>query len=218
MKWAAAIIGVMLYVIWPYYTLFELGRAIQSGNAETINRLVDWEQVRVSVKAQIQAQLEKSQNTAAQRAFAEKNPSMAKYVNAMGQKVANSVVDHMLTPQGIARLIEGSRDRASLTTTGRQVSARPPGAGTADQAGPKAGSAGTVQQNGFWQRIHFAFFVSPIHFRLDLRDPNRRGATESTAQPTLTVMMIFKGTGWQVYDVRLSGLDEGPSSVALAPK
>ena len=205
----------MLYVIWPYYTLFELGRAIKAGDAETINRLVDWEPVRVSVKAQLQAQLEKSQNSAAQREFAEKNPGMAKYVTTMTQKVTNSVIDHMLTPQGIARLIEGSRDRASLTTTGRQVSARPPSGGAADQAGAKAGSAGTTS---FWQRIHFAFFVSPIHFRLDLRDPNRHGATESTAQPTLTVMMTFKGTGWQVYDMRLSGLDEAPSSVALAPK
>jgi hypothetical protein len=218
MKWAAAVFAVTLYVIWPYYTLFELGRAIQSGDAETINRLVDWDQVRVSVKAQIQAQMEKSQNTQAQREFAERNPGMARHVNAMTQKVANSVIDHILTPQGIARLIEGSRGQASLTTASQQANARPPSVGTAGESGPKAGSAGTVQRASLWQRIHFAFFVSPIHFRVDLRDPDRHGATESTPSPTLTVMMIFKGTGWQIYDARLSGLDAPPSNVALAPK
>jgi Protein of unknown function (DUF2939) len=214
MRWAAAaILGVMLYVIWPYYTLFELSRAIQSHNAATINRLVDWEQVRVGVKAQIQARLEQIQKAPAQREFAEKNPRWANYGNAMAQKFANSLIDHVLTPEGMTRLMEGSRDR---TTAWRQASARPPSAGTTDDAGPRPGSPGSAQQASFWQRIHFAFFVSPIHFRFDLRDP-ARGATESTAPPTLTVMMIFKGTGWQVYDVRLPGFDELSPNVSLAP-
>jgi hypothetical protein len=215
MKWAAAaILGVMLYVIWPYYTLFELSRAIQARNAVTVNRLVDWEQVRVSVKAQIQARLEQIQKAPAQREFAEKNPRWANYGNAMAQKVANSLIDRILTPEGMTRLMEGSRDRS---TAWRQASARQPSAGTTDDAGPRPGSAGSVQQNSFWQRIHFAFFVSPIHFRFDLCDP-ARGATESTVQPTLTVMMIFKGTGWQVYDVRLPGFDELSPNVPAAPK
>jgi hypothetical protein len=218
MKWAAAIFGVMLYVIWPYYTLLELSRAAQSGNAATINRLVDWEKVRVSVKAQIQERMEKSQNTAAQRELAQKNPRWANYGNAMAQKVVNSVIDRMLTPEGIARLIEGARERASTATPWRQAGARSPSAGTAGEAGSKPGSSGGLQQSSLWQRIHFAFFVSPIHFRVDLRDPDRPGAAESSAQPTLTVMMIFKGLGWQVYDVRLSGFDEPASNVAQAPK
>jgi len=216
MKWAAATIGVMLYVIWPYYTLLELSRAIQAGNAVTINRLVDWEQVRVSVKAQIQARLEQFQKTPAQRELAEKNPRWAAYGNAIAQKATNSAIDHILTPQGIARLMEGSRDQSSSTPAWRQASGRPPNGG-ADEAGPRPGSAGSAQQNSFWQRVHFAFFVSPIHFRVDLRDP-ARGATESTTQPTLTVMMIFKGVGWQVYDVRLSGPDELSPNAPPAPK
>jgi hypothetical protein len=217
MKWAAAaIFGVTLYVIWPYYTLLELYRAAQSGNAATINRVVDWEQVRMSVKAQIQERLEKSQNTAAQREFAQKNPRWANYGNAIAQKVTNSLIDRILTPEGIARLIQGSREQASAAA--RQASARSPSAGTAGEAGPKPGSIGGLQQSSLWQRVHFAFFVSPIHFRLDLRDPDRHGAAESSVQPTLTVMMIFKGTGWQVYDVRLSGFDEPASNVAQAPK
>jgi hypothetical protein len=49
---------------------------------------------------------------------------------------------------------------------------------------------------------------SPIHFQLDLREPDR-GPETGRARPesTLTVMMIFKGTGWQVSDVRLSKFD-----------
>lgn len=218
MKWAAAaILGVMLYAIWPYYTLFELSRAIQTRNAVTINRLVDWEQVRASVKAQIQARLEQIQKSPLQRELSEKNPRWANYGNAMAQKLANSLIDRVLTPEGMTQLMEGSRDRAALTPAWRQASARPPSAGTADDAGARPGSAGTVQQNGLWQRIHFAFFVSPIHFRLDLRDP-ARAASESAAPPTLTVMMTFKGTGWQVCDVRLPGFDELAPNVPLAPK
>jgi hypothetical protein len=149
MKWAAAIFGVMLYVIWPYYTVLELSRAIQSGDAVMINRLVDWEQVRPSVKAQIQVQLEKGQNTVAQRELADKNPSMSKYVNAMTQKVASSAIDRMLTPEGIARLIEGSRERASLATASRQASAQPPGAGAATKQAQNPEAPATCSTTAF---------------------------------------------------------------------
>jgi hypothetical protein len=51
----------------------------------------------------------------------------------------------------------------------------------------------------FFGSVKFAFFVSPIHFRLDLGDPD------------LSMTLMFKGTGWQVIDVTL------PGQVADAP-
>lgn len=54
MKWIAGLVGLTLYVIWPYYTLIEFGQAIQSRDSRTINSMVDWSTLRANVKAQLQ--------------------------------------------------------------------------------------------------------------------------------------------------------------------
>ena len=53
-----------------------------------------------------------------------------------------------------------------------------------------------------------------------LRHPVRDRAASATSgtQPTLTVMLMFKGTGWQVSDVRLSEFGDLSSKVSLATK
>jgi hypothetical protein len=55
--------------------------------------------------------------------------------------------------------------------------------------------------------VKFAFFVSPIHFQIDLRDPNASAENDRVA---VTLILMFKGTGWQLIDMRLpkSGLQQ----------
>jgi Protein of unknown function (DUF2939) len=195
MKWAAGILAIMLYFVWPYYTLLELGQVIRSGDAPAINRLVDWTRVRTSVKAQIQAKLQNAPKTAAQQDFAAKYPAF----DGLGLTFANSIIDSMLTPEGVTRLIQGARNAAPAVPASQQVS------------DAKPTSADTGRQASLWQRIRFAFFVSPIDFRIDVSDPD-----QSAAQPTLTVMLMFKGTGWQVSELRLPGFNT-PQKVAMAP-
>jgi Protein of unknown function (DUF2939) len=207
MKWAAGIFVVILYLVWPYYTLIELAGGIRSGDVQTINRLVDWDHVRKSVKTQIGEYLDKLPKTSAQRAYASKNPEYAAYGNTLAQSFANTLVDRLLTPKGIARLINsnGRPYRVAHGWSRRTTVAR-----RAHHLRRRISS--------LWRRVSFAFFVSPIHFRLDLRDTDRAfGGTASQSRPTLTVLLMFKGTGWQVWDVRLSGLDMSPR-LALAPR
>jgi Protein of unknown function (DUF2939) len=198
MKWAAGIFVAMLYLIWPYYTLLELTQAIQAADAPTINRLVDWDRLRPSLKAQLQAQLQNSPKTARERDFEKENPGWAVLGNTLALTFANSLIDKMLTPEGIVRLVQ----------RGDAV----PAVKALQQAKPE------VRQTSLWQRIQFAFFVSPIHFRLDLSEPDRGGAAglASGAQPSITVILMFKGTGWQVSDLRLWELENLSSKVALA--
>jgi hypothetical protein len=200
MKWAAGILGLMLYLVWPYYTLIELAQAIQSGDAQAINQMVDWRLVRTSVKAQFQADLENMPKSAAEH----ENPAFAAFGNAFALTLVNSLVDKMLTPEGLTALIQGMRSAApTKTSQGVKAAATP--------------SGGTTPQRSLSQLVRFAFFVSPIHFQLDLREPDRGPETGSTRPvSTLTVMMMFEGTGWQVSDVRLSKFDRS-LKVAQAP-
>ena len=191
MKWvavAAVILGVMLYVASPYYTLIELAQASRSGNAAEINQLVDWKSVRTSVKAQLQAHLEHMPKTAEQK----NNPAMAALGNAVGVTLANALIDKLLTPEGITNMILGARAATSPATTTQTAKGVPTPTGPASR------------QQSLYDLIKFAFFVSPVDFRLDLRPVTDRTSPDET---TVTLMLMFKGTGWQVTDVRLRAYD-----------
>jgi hypothetical protein len=183
MKWAAIIFGAMLYLVWPYYTLVTLGQAIRSGDAPSINRLVDWSLVRTNLKAQLQARVDSIPKSAADR----ENPAFAAFGSAFAMTMVNNLIDKMLTPEGITNLVKGARADAAPIKTSQEA---------------EAAKVETPPQESFYKRIKFAFFVSPVHFRLDLQS--------SPSDPTLTVMMTFKGNGWQISDVRLPTLDSTP--------
>jgi Protein of unknown function (DUF2939) len=209
MKWAAGICAAVLYLVWPYYTLLELGQAIQAADAPTINRLVDWDRLRPSLKAQLQAQLQNKPKTVTERDYEQKNPGLAALGDTVVLAFANSLIDTILTPEGIVRLVQIRGDTVPVGKTLQQPKPE-----------TRRPNADTNPQTTLWQRIRFAFFVSPIHFRLDLSEPNRGGAAgpASGAQPSLTVMLMFKGTEWQVSDLRLSGFQNLSTKMALAPK
>jgi hypothetical protein len=197
MKWAAAILGVMLYLVWPYYTLVELAQAIKSPDAPAI-QLVDWTLVRTSVKAQLQAHMDSIPKTASEL----KNPAAAAFGNTLALALANTLIDKMLTPEGITRLIEGAR-----------------AAKTSQETHPVASqSADAAPKQSLYQRVKFAFFVSPIHFQLDLDAPDQSPTVGNTAAAdnTVTLMLMFKGTGWQVSDVRFPKVNYTPK-MAQAP-
>src|SRR6516162_4345322 len=98
----------MLYLVWPYCTLIGLVHAIQSGDAQAINQMVDWGRVRTSVKAQLQADLENMPKSAGER----ENPVFAAFGNAFALTSVNSLIDKMLTPEGLTALMQGARSAA----------------------------------------------------------------------------------------------------------
>jgi Protein of unknown function (DUF2939) len=193
MKWAAAILAAMLYIASPYYTLVELNQALQTVDTAALRRLVDWDRVRSSLKMQLQERLNERPKTAAEAEYVRRNPVLAAAGNAIAQTFANSVIDSFATPEGLARLIQGARDAGNTTRSTQPV--------RLDQ---NAANRNATQQS-FWKRLGFAFFISPIDFELDLKDPDDAGSGGAAARrrPRITVMLTFKVTGWQVSDVRV---------------
>jgi hypothetical protein len=208
MKWAVGICLAVLYLVSPYYALLELAQAIQAADAQAINRLVDWDQLRPNLKRQLQAQLQNSPKTAKERDFERENPGMAAFGNAFALTLANSLIDSVLTPEGIARLVQIRGDAVPVVKPLQQTKseARPP-------------KADTGRLTGLWQRIRFAFFISPVHFRLDLSELDGGGAAgAAVGTPTsIALILTFKGTEWQVTDLRLPKFENLSSKVALAP-
>jgi len=187
MKWAAGIFVAILFLVWPYYTLLELAQAVRAGDAPTISRLVDWDRVRTSVKSQVQAHFEALPKTGAESSIAGRNLGGGAGGNAFTLALANTMVDKMLTSEGIARL---AQIRRAMSTPVRSTR----------RSRVNESSRKPRRYSRLWRRIKFAFFVSPIHFRFDLSASGRTGTSDRAA---LTVMLMFKGTGWQVSDMRL---------------
>jgi hypothetical protein len=190
MKWAAGIFLAMLYVVSPYYTLLELAGAFKSGDAKTINELVDWGSLRISFKAQVRAKLNNMPVTEAEK----KSPLAAAFANGLVSKFSDAFIEAAITPEGIARLIQISR-----------------ASGPSPQAKPLVTAASEKPpDNDVYKRVKFAFFTTPVDFRLDLRNPN--------TDQIVTVLLLFKGTGWQVTDIRLPDGDLAPKVAQAMPR
>jgi Protein of unknown function (DUF2939) len=190
MKWAAAILAVMLYLVWPYYTSLTLAGALRTGDAAILKEMVDWDRVRASLKFQLRAHLE---SEARQREPSKDNSGFAALGNALALTFVDRLIDNMVTPTGLANLIQGTRIAAAGKTQPTKVTTKP--------------SPDPNQQPNLFSRVKFAFFVSPIHFQIDLRDPNASAENDRVA---VTLILMFKGTGWQLIDMRLpkSGLQQ----------
>src|SRR5262245_13659108 len=108
MKWAAAgLLGLVLFLAWPYYACVELTRAIVAGDAETVNRRVDWDSVRPSIKRQIAA-LAKEYLGAVD---SQKSAHPAKLLGTeLNLETVNAFIDKTLTPEGIVRLAGALRE------------------------------------------------------------------------------------------------------------
>jgi hypothetical protein len=95
------IIGLLLtlavsYLAYPYFTLYRLGQAIRSGDASTLESLIDWPAVREGIKEDI-CDLVVDEPPEA-KAGNQLPPFGAGFVRG----IAMNVVDSRVTPEGLA--------------------------------------------------------------------------------------------------------------------
>jgi hypothetical protein len=201
-KWLIGVaVVLLLYVLWPYYALLELKHAIRTADAPTIKRLVDWDQLRANLKTEFAAYVKTTQQPGAKRGFGNLMPELTAARNNAALTFVSSMIDKTVTPEGIAGVLQTAQKAVQQAKTA-------PGA-------PKTDPGLHIN---LWQQTHYAFFVSPIQFRIDLSGPNRSGAAakSTVAESTLTIMLRFKGTGWKVSDVRISNFQDLSSQAMLS--
>lgn len=86
------------YVAYPYVTLFRLGEAIRSGDATTLQKLVDWPAVREGIKEDICDQVIDTPSKGPQTAAGTLPPFGASFVRG----IAASSIDRAVTPEALA--------------------------------------------------------------------------------------------------------------------
>ncbi|MEJ0017057.1 MAG: DUF2939 domain-containing protein [Acetobacteraceae bacterium] len=92
----AVVATVLAYGIYPYVTLYRLGEAIRSGDAATLESMVNWDSVREGIKEDI-CDLVIDQPQVQAQAGDQLPPFGAGFVRG----IATNVVDKRVTPQAL---------------------------------------------------------------------------------------------------------------------
>jgi hypothetical protein len=96
---AAMILGWVYYL--PYYTMHQVQKAAQAGDANMLSRYIDIPALRENIRGQL---IEKMTPTAE----SVKNNPFAVYGNALVMAIIGPLVDAMITPRAIAAMVQGS--------------------------------------------------------------------------------------------------------------
>ena len=106
---AAILIG---YLAYPYVTLYRLGEAIHSGDARTLQHLVNWPSVREGIKEDI------SDTMAGDVSTAESKGELPGFGASFVRGIATNAVDQRVTPAG---LVAATHHRGSAPRHGADV-------------------------------------------------------------------------------------------------
>ena len=132
-----ALLAAALFYATPYITLFRIHRAVERSDAEAVSRHVDFDLLRESVRAKVTSEITRNAPQGA----------MAGLGQAVALGVANQMVDSMVSPAGVMRLMEGKGALAQLSgmvqkpvASSSPVPPAPPAAGGPSPA-PEAAAA-----------------------------------------------------------------------------
>jgi hypothetical protein len=172
MRWLVRLMVVAVplaiaYALWPVQSALEIREAVIAGDTQTLNRKVEWEALRASLKTSI------SPETVA-RLMADPDapkPTLWQRIRAVvAPSVADSVIDRYVTPEhlpvllGYRRIYRGTV-RAALGRT------EPPSV----LEGTWLGGSALDRFASFWTRVRRAVFLSPTRFVLEVEDKYRPG-------------------------------------------
>jgi hypothetical protein len=184
---ARVILAVLLlasaYAAWPLYTALQIRDAMIAGDTATLRHTVDWDALRVSLKASLSpailARLEADPNTP--------RPSLwQRIASAVAPRLAGGAVDRYVTPERLPVLV-GYRRFWRGTVQPALGRAEP---ATAFAATPLAGTA-LDRFVAFWRRLRSAVFRSPTRIEIEVRD------SHPAARP-YRATLEFRGLGWKL--------------------
>ncbi|HEV2677012.1 MAG TPA: DUF2939 domain-containing protein [Aliidongia sp.] len=182
------VISILLagYVAYPYLALRTLVAAVESGDPARIEPKVDWPAVRQGFKDDLNGAI-------TSKLGGDKGSGMALFGMALGSKLMGGAVDALVTPEGLAGIIQqGRRDHAAAAALGGSSGLSPE---------PGTNSDGERHHT----RVLWAFFDGPASFTARVR-----GAAERDQDPPVRLRFELEGGGWILTRVFLP-LDRGGS-------
>ncbi|MDX2201508.1 MAG: DUF2939 domain-containing protein [Hyphomicrobiaceae bacterium] len=179
------------YMTWPILAAVQIRDAMRAGDVATLNRMVDWDSVRASLKASV------APETIARLAHSPEAPKRSLWQSikaAVAPRFADTVIDRYVTPEQLPVFL-GYRETYKGTIR--------PALGLKDPPTVLADTpfAGTRIDKGlsFWKRVRRAVFVSPWRLLLEVEDQFNQGRS-------YTGTLELRGLQWQLTGLSISWL------------
>lgn len=174
-KLSLLIVLVTAYAVYPYWSLYRLGEALEVGNESALKRYVDWPAVRSGLKEDLSGILSRETG----QAIASGNGEAALggvLASAIGNALLEPLLAVLVTPEGLAAIIREGRARKSSALPDRRTDPT------------------TSADNVLWDRLSFAFFTGPATFEAVL---------ETDSGEEVVCEMQLNGMHWQLTRLRL---------------
>jgi Protein of unknown function (DUF2939) len=191
LKWFVILVSLAaVYALWPVHAALQIREAVIAGDSATLNRKVEWDTVRKSLKdsitpetiARLVSDPDAPKPTLWQRVKAAVAPSMA-----------DSVIDRYVTPEHLPVLL-GYRRVYRGTLRPALGLKEPPTV----LAGTWLGSTPIDELASFWSRVRRAVFVSPTRFVLEVEDKYRPGRN-------FVGTLELRGYEWKLVGLNVTG-------------
>jgi hypothetical protein len=180
----------ILYGVWPVYVALEIREAMIAGDTATLNRRIDWDSLRASLKTSLSPE---TISRLAADPDAPK-PSLWQRIKAVvAPAMAETVIDRYVTPENLPALL-GYR-RYYHGTVRPTLGLEEP---KTVLAGSWLGGTAIDRFASFWVRVKSAIFYSPAHLVLEVEDKYR---PERRYVGTLE----FRGWSWMLTGLRVTG-------------
>ena len=179
------------YVAWPLAHALAIREAMREGNVEVLNRKVEWDNVRASLKASL------TPDAIAKLTEDPEAPKRSVWQSvkaAVAPRFADTVIDRYVTPESLPVFL-GYRETYKGTIRPALGLKEPPGV----LAGTLLEGSGLDRGLSFWKRIRRAVFTSPTRVLLEVEDqfrPDRR----------YTGTMELRGLQWKLTGLTIAGL------------
>jgi hypothetical protein len=180
----AALLLIVLatsYVAYPFYTAWAIREAMQSGDSGYLEKKIEWDSVRESLRQSIGAAALTPGAADDATQAPEQTPSLWQRLKmGIGRRAVDGIVDNYVTPEGLPQLF-------GVRNAYREVS----GEAAAHRAKPWYQRAGE-----FWSRLKRAEFKSPAAFEVEMADRN---------DPTRHYigLLELRGAEWKLTDLRV---------------
>lgn len=140
----AVLLIAVAYLSYPYFALWGLTQALETGDRKEIGERIDFASVRQGLKEDLSAYFDQ---TAKQRSGGKDDP-FGEMIGAMARPLMEGMIESMVTPEALAELIAESK------------------VPRAEDGSPAAGSD-SPDASLEWSEIDYAFFTSPTRFLVD---------------------------------------------------
>jgi len=163
---ALAVLAV--YAVSPYWALYRLGAAVRDADTASLETRVDWVSVRQGIKddfgAVMAARMSKAQ------AEGGENSGWAILGAAIGGKMVETMVDSMVTPAGLAVMLQEGRPK-------------------------RAGTSQPASAENWDPDVEWAFFEGPASFSAEIKPPKHRA---EPGRPPLRLRLELQGLTWKL--------------------